>query len=48
MLRAWPREEARIPKTLAREKAKTVIARKLKRSGGDTYQKAMGLAVSLA
>ena len=46
--RAWTKEDVRILKTLAREKVKTsVIARKLKRSLGTTYQKAMKLGVTL-
>jgi hypothetical protein len=41
-LRAWTKEEVRILKTLAREKAKTsVIPRNLKRSVGATHQKSM-------
>jgi hypothetical protein len=47
-LRAWTKEDVRVLKTLAREKAKTtVIARKLKRSAGATYQKAWALGVTL-
>jgi hypothetical protein len=47
-LRPWTKEDVRTLKTLAREKVKTsVIARKLKRSVGATYQKAMGLGVAL-
>jgi hypothetical protein len=47
-LRPWTKEDVRVLKTLAREKAKTtVIARKLKRSVGATYQKARGLGVTL-
>ena len=47
-LRAWTKEDIRTLKTLAREKTKTtVIARKLKRSVGATYQKAMRLGVTL-
>jgi hypothetical protein len=47
-IRPWTKEDVRTLKTLAREKTKTtVIARKLKRSVGATYQKAMGLGVSL-
>jgi hypothetical protein len=47
-LRPWTKEEVRTLKTLAREKTKTsVIARKLKRSVGATYQKARGLGVTL-
>jgi hypothetical protein len=47
-LRPWTKEDARTLKMLAREKTKTaVIARKLKRSVGATYQKAMRLGVTL-
>jgi hypothetical protein len=47
-LRPWTKEDVRKLKTLAREKTKTtVIARKLKRSVGATYQKAKGLGVVL-
>jgi hypothetical protein len=47
-LRPWTKEEVRTLKTLAREKTKTsVIARKLKRSLGATYQKAGALGVAL-
>ncbi len=47
-LRALTKEDVRTLKTLAREKAKTtVIARKLKRSLGATYQKARELRVTL-
>jgi hypothetical protein len=46
-LRPWAKEDVRILKTLAREKVKTsAIARKLKRSVGATYQKAMNLGVT--
>jgi hypothetical protein len=46
-LRPWAKEDVRILKTLAREKVKTsAIARKLKRSVGATYQKAMQLGVT--
>ena len=46
--RPWTKEDVRTLKTLAREKAKTtVIARKLKRTLGATYQKAKGLGVTL-
>ena len=46
-LRPWTKEDVRTLKTLAREKVKTtVIARKLRRSVGSTYQKAMKLGVS--
>jgi hypothetical protein len=47
-LRPWTKEDVRTLKMLAREKAKTTaIARKLKRSVGATYQKAMKLGVTL-
>ena len=47
-LRPWTKEDIRTLKTLAREKVKTsVIARKLKRTLGATYQKAMHLGVTL-
>jgi hypothetical protein len=47
-LRPWTKEDIRALKTLAREKAKTtVIARKLKRSVGATYQQASKLGVTL-
>ena len=47
-LRPWTKDDVRMLKTLAREKTKTtVIARKLKRSVGATYQKAMRLGVTL-
>jgi hypothetical protein len=43
-LRPWTKEDVRTLKTLAREKTKTtVIARKLKRTLGATYQKAKEL-----
>ncbi len=46
--RPWTKEDVRTLKTLAREKVKTsVIARKLKRSRGTTYQKARKLGVTL-
>jgi hypothetical protein len=46
--REWTKDDVRTLKTLAREKAKTtVIARKLKRTLGATYQKAKGLGVTL-
>jgi len=46
--RSWTKEDLRTLKALAREKVKTtVIARKLKRSVGATYQKAMALQVKL-
>ncbi len=47
-LRSWTKEEVRTLKTLAREKVKTsVIARKLKRSVGATYQQASKHGVKL-
>ena len=47
-LRAWTKDDVRMLKSLAREKTKTtVIARKLKRTLGATYQKAKGLGVTL-
>jgi hypothetical protein len=47
-LRPWTKEDVRVLKTLAREKVKTsVIARKLKRSVGATYQQASNLRVTL-
>ena len=47
-LRSWTKDDIRTLKTLAREKVKTsVIARKLKRTLGATYQKAMHLGVAL-
>jgi hypothetical protein len=46
--RDWTKEDVRILKTLAREKTKTtVIARRLKRSVGATYQQASKLSVSV-
>ena len=46
--RDWTKEDVRMLKTLAREKTKTtVIARRLKRSVGATYQQASKLGVSL-
>ena len=46
--RSWTKEDVRILKTLAREKVKTsVIARKLKRSVGATYQQASKHGVTL-
>jgi hypothetical protein len=46
--REWTKNDVRLLKTLAREKVKTtVIARKLGRSVGATYQKAMALRVTL-
>ena len=47
-LRSWTKEDVRTLKTLAREKVKTsVIARKLKRSVGATYQQASKHGVAL-
>jgi hypothetical protein len=47
-IRPWTRSDVRTLKTLAREKPKTtVIARKLKRTLGATYQQAMRLRVML-
>jgi len=47
-LRPWTKEDVRILKTLAREKVKnSVIARKLKRSVGATYQQASKHGVTL-
>jgi hypothetical protein len=47
-LRPWTKDDVRLLKSLAREKAKTtVIARKLKRSVGATYQKTRALGVTL-
>ena len=47
-LRPWTKDDVRMLKTLAREKTKTtVIARKLKRTLGATYQKAGALGVTL-
>jgi hypothetical protein len=47
-LRPWTKDDVRTLKTLAREKTKTtVIARKLKRTPGATYQQAMRLGVTL-
>jgi hypothetical protein len=47
-LRPWTKEDIRSLKTLAREKVKTtVVARRLKRSVGATYQQAMRLGVTL-
>jgi hypothetical protein len=46
--RGWTKDDVRMLKTLAREKTKTtVIARKLKRSVGATYQKARALGVTV-
>ncbi len=48
-MRPWTKEDIRMLKTLARGKEKTsAIARKLKRSIGATYQKAMRLGVTLS
>jgi len=47
-IRPWTKQDIRTLKALAREKTKTtVIARKLKRSVGATYQKARALSVTL-
>jgi len=47
-IRPWTKDDVRMLKSLAREKTKTtVIARKLKRSLGATYQQAMRLGVTL-
>jgi hypothetical protein len=47
-IRPWTKDDVRMLKTLAREKTKTtVIARKLKRSAGALYQKAMRIGVTL-
>jgi len=47
-LRVWTKEDVRTLKALAREKVKTsVIARRLKRTVGATYQQAYKLKVSL-
>jgi hypothetical protein len=47
-LRPWTKEDVRTLKTLGREKTKTsVIARKLKRTLGATYQQAMRHGVTL-
>jgi hypothetical protein len=47
-LRSWTKDDVRMLKTLAREKTKPiVIARKLKRSLGATYQKARALGVTV-
>src|SRR5271169_2562266 len=46
--RDWTKEDVRTLKTLAREKTKTtVIARRLKRSVGATYQQASKLGVAV-
>jgi hypothetical protein len=48
-MRPWTKEDIRMLKTQARGKEKTsMIARKLKRSIGATYQKAMRLGVTLS
>jgi len=48
-LRPWTKDDVRMLKSLAREKTKTsVIARKLKRTEGATYQKAAALGVTMA
>jgi hypothetical protein len=45
--REWTKADVRTLKTLARERVKTsVIARRLKRSVGATYQQAFKLGVS--
>jgi hypothetical protein len=47
-LRPWTKDDVRMLKTLAREKAKTtVIAQKLKRTYAATRQKASHLGVTL-
>jgi hypothetical protein len=47
-LRPWTKEDVRVMRALAREKVKTsVIARKLKRSVGATYQQASKHGVTL-
>jgi len=47
-LRTWTKDDVRMLKSLAREKTKTtMIARKLKRTVGATYQQAHKLRVSL-
>jgi hypothetical protein len=47
--REWTKEDVRTLKTLARERVKTsVIARRLKRSLGATYQHAFQLGVSFS
>ena len=47
-LRPWTNDDVRTLKTLARENTKPiVIARKLKRTLGATYQKAAALGVML-
>jgi hypothetical protein len=48
-LRPWTKDDVRLLKSLAREKIKTsVIARKLKRNLGATYQRASRLGVTLS
>jgi hypothetical protein len=46
--RPWTREEMRMVKTLAREKTRLVIARKVKRSVDAMYSLASKLGVMLA
>jgi hypothetical protein len=47
-LRPWTKEDVRTLKMLARERTKiTVIAQKLRRTVGATYQKARALGVTL-
>jgi hypothetical protein len=47
-LRPWTKEDVRMMRALAREKVKTsVIARKLKRTVGATYQQASKHGVTL-
>jgi hypothetical protein len=47
-IRPWTKDDVRTLKTLAREKTKTtVIARKLKRTLGATYQQASKRGVAL-
>jgi hypothetical protein len=45
--RPWTKEEVRMMRSLAREKTKTVIARKLKRSVDAMYRLASKLGVML-
>jgi hypothetical protein len=45
--RPWTKEEVRMMKTLAREKTKTRIARKLKRSVDAMYRLGLKLGVML-
>lgn len=48
-IRPWTKDDVRLLKTLVHEKVKTsVIARKLKRSLGATYQHASKLGVTLS